>query len=123
MEDLLARLRRENQNLRDRIQVLEDLVLGQSSVSRIFPVEWRLEPGEARIMRALIRHPIAGKELLLRAAATSYALEDLPDVNIVAVRISRMRPKLLAHDILIHNEWGVGYYLDPMTRERLKEYA
>lgn len=114
----IRKLQTENESLRDRVSVLEELLYG--SMDEPLPAEWRLTPCQEKLFRAMLRVPVASHEYLLTASALDYASADPNEPQIVPVHVCKMRPKLAAFGIEIRTHWGVGYSLDSATRETFK---
>jgi DNA-binding response OmpR family regulator len=114
----MTSLLEENAELRERLAQLYKAFVG----NRILPLEWKLTPSEAIIMRIILRHPIATREMLMQGllARTTHAQEEEPQMKTLDVHVMNLRKKLKSFGIGIMTRATVGYYLDAATRERLR---
>jgi len=112
-------LEEEVQQLRDRIDVLEQDFLGTDIP---IPIEWRLTQSEGRLIRALARRPELTKAQLVTALYYDrVAEEEVPEPKIVDVMICKARRKLKPFGVSITTLWGTGFALDAETRRMLTE--
>lgn len=107
-------LERENEELRERVRELED-VLGMSIE---VPIEWGLTASEARLIGMLLKREIVTKAGA-HACLYEARLEGAVDPKIIDVFICKARKKLKAFGIEIRTVWGKGYLIDPETRARI----
>lgn len=107
-------------DLRDRVYELEEevrqlrkLLAGEAR----FPIEWKLQPGEAKLLSSLAAAPqgYRSREALCRIISK---LDD-PQLTLVAVRISNLRRKLKPLGISILTRSHDGYELPPASRRAL----
>jgi hypothetical protein len=118
LERKVTRLEAENESLRDRVTILEELLYGD--MDEPLPSEWGLTRCEEKMFRAMLGRTIAPREYLCAASCLDYASDEPNDPKIVRVRVSKMRPKLTPFGIEIRTHWGRGYSLDDATRETFK---
>ncbi|MGE0289285.1 MAG: winged helix-turn-helix domain-containing protein [Bradyrhizobium sp.] len=107
-------LERENEELRERVRQLED-VLGMSFD---VPVEWGLTASEARLIGMLLRREIVSKENALLCLYQTRP-DDMADPKIIDVFICKARKKLKPFGVEIRTVWGKGYLIDAETRARI----
>lgn len=104
-DNLVARLREENEVLRERVRQLEEAV---APPNIDIPVEWRLTLTEARVYRHLASRAEVTKQSLMMALYSDRA-EDEPDITILNVFIHHLRKKLKPFGIEIRNIRGSGF--------------
>lgn len=107
----LARLVEENETLREEVRQLRE----QLEPPIQFPRTWRLTQSETRILRALYA---AKTRIVTRESAVIASTnreDDLPDLQILSVSVSRIRTKLRRVGLasVIETAWGIGYHLSP----------
>ncbi|GJE77202.1 winged helix-turn-helix domain-containing protein [Methylorubrum suomiense] len=105
----LARLVEENETLREEVRQLRE----QLEPSIQFPRTWRLTQSESRILCALYA---AKTRIVTRESAVIASTnreDDLPDLQILSVSVSRIRTKLRRVGLtsVIETAWGIGYHL------------
>lgn len=87
-----------------------------------FPDEWRLTPGEERVLAELVRTPegkVATKDRLHSASAFSTEEEPETAIKIVDVIVCKLRKKLAAVGVEpIETVWGRGYRASGDFRRR-----
>lgn len=111
--DAIAKLREENELLREQVRQLEDLLAPQT----IFPPEGcRLTATELKIYRHMKSGRIVSTETLI-TILSMRATWDILGVDNVRVHIYRMRRKLAAFGETIRNDFGHGYQLVPLHAE------
>lgn len=115
MTPLEQQLRKENQILREQVRQYKEALTAPFRA----PAEWRLTPTEWTIMGVLVQLEIGTLNAIMTALYGTRP-GDIPDQEIVGVYVCRMRRKLKPLGIVIHTQMGVGFFLDPETRRRLK---
>jgi len=101
-------LLKENEMLRDRIEILEDM-LGMSAP---VPAWLDLTPSEGRVLGFLAMRGSATKEQIYGALYGLRIERDQPDFKIVDVFICKIRKHLKPAKITISTIWGIGYALE-----------
>jgi two-component system, cell cycle response regulator CtrA len=116
---VIEKLEDENEELRGRIQQLED-ELAWTGV--VFPIEWALTGRESQVLCSLM-----GREVCTKAYVHTMLYSTDPDggaeIMIVNVFICKMRKKLTPYGIKIETRWGIGYSLSQESRTSLKGYV
>lgn len=107
-----ARLRRENEELREEVRQLRALLIPASPI----PPEWKLTRREAEYLRVLLATDVATFERLL-VAVYGMASEVVPQIH--RQHIKSLRRKVAAHGIHIAAIHGIGYALT--DRRKWKE--
>lgn len=106
-DDLVARLEQENDELRERVRMLEEL----TGVSWEAPPQFGFTKNEVTIFGLLL------KQALVRRASMMMVLyphtQDEAEIKIVDVWVCKMRRKLKPYGISIETQWGQGYFLTP----------
>lgn len=115
MSAIEARLREENETLREQVLQLRE-VLG---VKFVAPSEWNLTRSETVIMGVLVHRELATPDAIMAALYGDRA-GDTPDDQIISVFLHRMRRKLRPFGISIETAWGEGHLLNAEIRNRLK---
>ncbi|WP_395175541.1 helix-turn-helix domain-containing protein [Roseibium alexandrii] len=110
------RIREENEELFAENLRLKQQLFGDFEI----PHDWKLTRRERKIFGCLLAATLAKKETLIEAVFGLYDEPASADDNI-KVSIFNMRKKLNPLGIKIKVQWGVGYYLEPETRNKLRE--
>lgn len=106
------------QALRDRVEELEELLgLRQPAPSSAMP---HLTPCEFQLLGVLYRGGLITKEFAHRAIWGDKPEGDWPDLKIIDVFICKLRKKFSPLGVVIHTQWGVGYYLTAENKALLK---
>lgn len=103
-DDLVARLEHENDDLRERVRVLEEI----TGVSFEVPPVFCLTRNEAVIFGALLKNKMVTRSHLMTLI---YGLhpQDEAEIKIIDVWVHKMRRKVKAYKIDIATIWGQGY--------------
>ena len=104
-DDLVAKLEEENDELRARVRMLEEL----SGVGFDAPPQLCLTKNEAIIFGTLLK-----QKLVLRTSLITLLYihkQDEADIKIVDVWVCKMRRKMKPYGIDIQTQWGQGYFL------------
>lgn len=110
-------LQSENDELRERVRQLEGM-LGQTfNATR----ELGLTPTENKILGLLLSRTSVVSRDAIHSVLYSDRPNDVPDLNVVNVFVSKLRRKLKPHDIQIMSERASGYYLTNATKAKLAE--
>lgn len=115
MSTIEARLRDENETLREENQQLRDVLRPEIKV----PTAWKLTGSEATILGVMVKRELATRTAII-AALYSDRADDAPDPKIIDVFVCRLRRKLKADGAVITSHAGQGYSLSPEWRQRLK---
>jgi len=107
VDDLVARLREENERLHDRIR---DLVADLAPALDV-PPEYGLTATEQRLFAHLSSRRQCTKRGLF-AAAYGHMLDDQPDESTIESHLSKMRRKLAPFGLSIRGERFAGYRLE-----------
>lgn len=106
----------ENDLLREKIARLESL-LGMRMVS---PIEFGLTGSEARVFGVLMNRDLATRDAMMTALYANKADDDEAEIKIVDVFVCKMRKKLKPFGIQIGIQWGQGYYLTPVMKDKVR---
>jgi two-component system cell cycle response regulator CtrA len=111
LEAQLALAREDNARLR--------ALLG---VEFLAPVDWQLTPYETRLLGVTLAREVATKAQLYEAVCAGRVSDlDCPEPKIVDVYICKLRKKLDVLGVAIGTRWGVGYFMAPADKARLRE--
>lgn len=120
--DDMARLRAENDTLRETVRQLR-AQLGLDA-SLVFQARCRaalgLTPSLARLLAVLLARPVASHDALLAALPLRPGCDDERMSNIVSVHICRMRPALARVGVAIGTRHALGYALSDAAKARLR---
>lgn len=109
-DDLIDRLERENDDLRARVKMLEDI----SGTNFEAPPQFLLTKNEAVIFGLLLKNKLVLRSSMMGAL---YPLEqDEAEIKIVDVFVCKMRRKLAPHGITIETQWGQGYFMGAASK-------
>ena len=117
-QQLLDVVRAENDQLRERISMLEAALF---DVGSPFPVECRLTGQEARVMGVLMNRPVATKSAIMVALYSDRHDDELAEQKITDVFICKIRAKLKLFEVRIETRWGEGWSLHPDDRSRIRQ--
>lgn len=104
----------EWQSLRDENEMLKE-ALGMSAPATR---EWGLSPRENQTLGIIAKRPEGASHERLFSALYG-AKNDPPGEKIIHVTISHMRRKLRPYGIQINTNWGVGYWMDEDSRQKV----
>jgi DNA-binding response OmpR family regulator len=114
-----------NAALRDRIDYLEaenhmlkcEIRMDQSNrLIQRCSVAFQATKKESKFLIVLVQKGTVTREALFNAV---YGLEnDVPELKIIDVWISKCRKRCKPFDIHIGLNWGIGYFIDRADRER-----
>lgn len=110
------RLRIENQQLRDRIAVLE-----RATGAVVVVPEWLgLTVTEGKLFAYLATRGVASREQIWDALHGTK-IDGGPSIKVIDVVICKVRKKLRPHGLAISTRWGHGYALRAEHLERARE--
>ena len=112
MSDAIARLRAENEELRETVRQLRAAMVPETVA--IDP-SWRLTRTEARMFRHLASRDLATRESL-ELAMFSHRMDEPPNPKTIDIYLCKLRAKTERHGVAIVNVWGEGWRL--VERER-----
>jgi len=112
-------LKRENEELREELVQVYAILRNEAWQC---PPEWKLPPGDRNVLAALVARPICSLEHLFAAGSPRGACSD-GEMKVVKVRICRVRKSLKPHGLVIKTLYGIGYALEPESRERLQNWG
>lgn len=113
---LVDQLQAENEELRERIRQLEEM-LGQTfSATR----KLGLTQTENKILGLLVKVKVATRDAI-HSLIYFDRPNEVPDIAIVNCFICKLRKKLKPHDITIETERDLGYFLTTDTKAKLAE--
>lgn len=115
LEQQIAELRAENDELRETIRQLREAL----APVVVYPAEWRLTPQESTMLRTIACRPVARRRALLLALYGERRPDDLPAPKVLDVLICGLRKKVRPHGITIEAVLQVGFRIDAATRARL----
>lgn len=115
LEQQVAELRAENEELRETIAQLREALCPPV----VYPASWGLTPHESTLLRTMACRPVATRRALMLALYGDRDADDMPGPENVDATIWRMRKKLRPHGIEIQNVLRVGFRLPPASRARL----
>lgn len=120
MPDWEARCRlleRENDDLRDRIAALEDM-LGVTFES---PAFLELSTSEGTIFGLLMAREAVTKSLVMDAIYGDRPDSDLAEEKIVDVWVCKLRGKLEPWGIEVATNWGQGYFMTTAMKDKARK--
>ena len=109
-DDLVNRLEQENDALRARVRILEEL----SGANFEAPPQFCLTRNEAVIFGTLLKQRLVLRTSLMEALY--FHKQDEADIKIVDVWVCKMRKKLKPWGIEIETQWGQGYFLPAASK-------
>jgi two-component system cell cycle response regulator CtrA len=104
-DDLVEQLEKENDALRARVKVLEELA-GATFES---PPQFSLTQKESVIFGLLMKNTIVRKQSFIEALY--FHQQDEAEIKIVDVFVCKVRRKLKPWSIEISTQWGQGYFM------------
>lgn len=109
-DDLVQKLEEENDDLRARLRVLEEIA-GANFES---PPQFQLTRNEAAIFGLLLNNKLVRRTSMMSVLYLHD--QDEADIKIVDVWVCKMRKKLKPYGIEIATQWGEGYFLPPESK-------
>lgn len=116
-DQLVEAIEAENDELRERIAFLEELVGLRMEVPPVFS----LSQHEDRLLGVLLKREFATKEHILHALY-GHRPNEVPEIKIIDVFVCKARAKLKKFDIEIDTLWGKGYALNPANKAKIRQY-
>jgi hypothetical protein len=112
----------ELQQLRDRIEMLEEILgIGQSMVSRV-RLAFGLSPSESRVLGMLLNRQLVTKDALYSMLYGHKPECDQAGWKNVDVFLCKVRKKLRSHGIELTTLTGDGsYVMKPQNKQRVRE--
>jgi two-component system cell cycle response regulator CtrA len=110
----------ELQLLRDRVEELERL-LGLSQEKRDELFRLRLTPGRTAMLSLIYRGNLIRKEAALEAIYGARPECDQPDIKIIDVMLCAIRKRLKGYGITIENQHGIGWFMTPANKQKLRD--
>lgn len=120
-DDLVQALEQENDELRERIRVLEEIVGIRIEV----PLVFGLTAHEAMLFGLLLKRDLVTKDLAMLGLYGDRPNLD-PEIKIVDVYVCKARKKLRRFGVEIETVWGRGYRLSAQSKaiaQRLLDQA
>jgi len=101
----------------ERIAQLE-AILGFRDVSIL-----GFTPGQSRMLGLLLRKGTVTKDMLFDALYGDRPDADVPDLKTIDVLVCQLRRKLKPHGIAFKTWYGVGYFMDEASKQKLRGLA
>lgn len=105
VKDVVAALRVENDELRERVRQLGEHL---ASTKFVFPRDLGLTPTQIVLVRHLLTRDFITRQSAMTLLYSDRA-DDVRGANNVDVHISRIRQKLSPSGVQIENVWGTGW--------------
>lgn len=116
-DEYVAAIEAENDELREKVRVLEELVGFREEVPPIFC----LTPAEGRVLGFLTKREVATKEQIMMAIYTDRPWIDV-EIKIVDVFVCKIRKKIAKFGVEIDTIWGRGYRMLPASKAIIKQF-
>ena len=113
---LVERLEVENEALRDRVRVLEDMLVDHVAL----PIEWALSRQESLLFAGLVHRGLLTKDGAMAVVYGGLGRERDVNPKIIDVFICKIRKKLKPHGVRIETLWGRGWQLAAEDRARFR---
>lgn len=113
-------LENENDVLREKLKLLQETVATKIHI----PAELELTGKQEMVLAILLERPLVTKEAVMTYLYSTSGAGKVPEIKIVDVFICKVRNKLekFLPECKISTKWGVGYYLDPNSRQYLRNF-
>lgn len=109
-DDLVARLEQENDDLRARVRMLEQL----AGVNFEAPPQFGFTKNETVIFGLLLKNKLVRRESMMDALYDHK--QDEAEIKIVDVWVCKIRKKVKPYGIDVATQWGQGYFLTAESR-------
>jgi DNA-binding response OmpR family regulator len=113
LRDRISELEEENRQLRQALCPSDNPFVGKV----------KLSPQQTAVLYALYRAKIASYGYLDKVMSEASSYDRSTEGGAIQLRlkvtVSKMRQSLKGLDIHIHTSWGLGYYLDPISKKKL----
>jgi len=106
-DDYVAALERENDELRERIVALEEII----GMRLEAPLVLELTPAQARMFGMLMARDFCTKQALMSGLYGLRHDGEVAEEKIIDVWVCKMRPKLKPWGMTIETKWGEGYWM------------
>jgi two-component system cell cycle response regulator CtrA len=115
-DDYVAALETENDVLRERVSVLEEIIGLKMRVPLVFPFTAQ----EAKLFGFLMKRDLVTKENAMFVLYGTRAGGEEVEIKIIDVFVCRIRAKLKPFGIPIQTKWGQGYYLNADAKAKVE---
>lgn len=113
---MTVELRVENEELREKVRQLEEIIGFHAQA----PVVFGLNRREEMVLGILTKRDRVTKGQIMIALYSDQV--GGPDIRIIDVYICRLRKKLKGFGIEINTIWGIGYSLTPASKAIIKKF-
>src|SRR3954454_6466079 len=120
LQEQVARLHAQLGEAREQIRQLRE-TLRPSNVTR-YPELHLTESEEALLQIIVTAEGVCFRERLFQGLYGSRSETSQPDPRIIGVHLCRLRRKIGAHGIQIGTVHGVGVFMRPESKERLRAF-
>lgn len=114
-DQYVALLEAENEDLRDRLRLLEEM----SGVSFEVPLAFGLTGKERAVFGCLLKNALVKREHLMRVVYPP-PYDDV-EMKILDVFVCKIRKKLKPFDVSIETQWGEGYFIAAEGKKKIAE--
>lgn len=114
-DDLVRRLEQENDELRERIANLEELIGLRIEV----PLVFGLTTAEAKMLGVLLKRELVSKEMAMTALYGLRTGGAEVEIKIIDVFVCKIRAKLKRFGIVIETVWGRGYLIPQASKAKV----
>jgi two-component system cell cycle response regulator CtrA len=104
-DDLVLKLEQENEELRARVRMLEELTGANFDA----PPQFGFTRNEVIIFGLLLKNKLVLRSSMM--GALYFHKQDEAEIKIVDVWVCKMRRKLKPYGIVIETQWGQGYFI------------
>lgn len=108
------------QQLRDRIAELEELIGTGGKMVHVMQDVLRLTPVEAQILGYLMKRNTASREGMFLAVYGGLPERSQPDIKVLDVMVCKLRKVLDRHEVNVRTLWGIGYFMKRDDKQKLK---
>ncbi len=109
-DDLVFRLEEENEVLRARVRMLEEM----TGVNFESPPQFGLTKNESVIFGMLLKQKLVMRSAVMNALYLHQ--QDEADIKIVDVWICKIRKKMKPYGIAVEVQWGQGFFLSTTSK-------
>jgi two-component system cell cycle response regulator CtrA len=114
-DQYLEKLEEENEELRERVRQLEEIIGYTVEV----PMQFGMTAHESRMLGLMMKRELCSREFLLTSLYGHLPPDDEPEIKIIDVYACKLRKKLKPFGIEIGTKWGQGYFLSAADKAKV----
>lgn len=114
-DDYVTKLEDENEELRERIRMLEAMM----GFTFDAPLQFGMTAKESKIFGVLLKRDLATKQHIMDVLYSTMPDKE-PDMKIVDVFVCKMRAKIKPFGVEVSTSWGRGWYMTAENKAKAR---